>query len=337
MSSKFERLSLLGLPQEVRDSILDLLILSERPAPPIPQHPPDLQQSHLLGSYYSSGWEVDNDPRNSDTRSKEHWRTDRNHYPTLLVNRQLHDETQQTIERAPTKHCYKMDIIIMEPCPPKLTWLSLPALTDRIETFRAVIRTCNLEGNHPALRGGLRNLNHHKARYITWGFYDGLDRILKKGSFPSGCDRPTSIKCLELDLITPEASSEEATASDNNSGLDPMEAFFKKHESASLVELVAKNMNLLLGVHSYNEPLADIVLKQVGSMRLFHKGVFHQEWNLAELFEKVFVKDIPAFHSDEHGRSFEKMKAGILDSRVKFGLPVPTGKTGQEISSGTGL
>lgn len=124
--------------------------------------------------------------------------------PTLLVNHQLHIETLEVLSLLPTKHCYALDLILLNEehvCP---TWLSVPEVTTKVDKLYAAVRTMTTGENRDGFEQGCGG-----PQQIVWCFYGILERFLRVG--PVGLKTKSApetpdcfgIKMLELDFITP--------------------------------------------------------------------------------------------------------------------------------------
>jgi hypothetical protein len=97
--------------------------------------------------------------------------------PVLLVNRQLHAEALATLDVLPTKHCYTLDIMLVDERELWPTWLSVPALTTRVDKVYAAFRIIGTsKGQRSGFTGGDGGLP-----MITWCFYSILERFFRAG------------------------------------------------------------------------------------------------------------------------------------------------------------
>ena len=127
---------ILTIPREIRDFILELVVLGARSPP---QHASTLQtRGRALAkddcSYktWADGlgiWYEDPDP-------KIHA------FPILLVNRQLRAETLSVIRRLPKD--YWVDLLLVDESAVWATWLSVPCLTTAVNKVQADIRMIGL-------------------------------------------------------------------------------------------------------------------------------------------------------------------------------------------------
>jgi hypothetical protein len=216
MSSKVDDVSLIGLPRELRDQILDFVVMVE------PHRAPLRNLTSEMRLVDEERHEVNDIPYKSKNRGAGVFYTNDlgrfRLFPTLLVSHQLHAKTLAAIDRLPTKHSYRLDIAVVNGDQLWPTWLSIPALTTQIDHVYATIRTCELinhlrDADDFFVGGFLSGYERPKA---AWAFYDLLEQFLTVGpstqepdlwsSRAWGETRRTSIKTLDLDAITIDVS-----------------------------------------------------------------------------------------------------------------------------------
>ena len=189
--------SLLDIPREVRSHILELVLCSSR-APP--QNPATALQNRIeLHDVQYHAWEYG--PRNNKYEQGNYITTS---LPLLLVNRQLFVETQSVLERLSMKHSYSLDIMFVNEQELWPTWLSVPALSTRVDNLAATVR---IFGSPKSLgQSGFRGGDGGPPQ-IVWCFYSLMERFLIHGPvgkrISGSQDKNITIKVLTLNIVTP--------------------------------------------------------------------------------------------------------------------------------------
>ena len=311
--------NLLGLPRELRDQILDYVVLTERDVPQPPQHLAGNERTELWDCSYTSGRGTKNVQWKRDTDIVKLGRT--RILPTLLVNRQLYSETLTAVHRLPSKHSYKIDVMIVDGFQLWPTWLSLPSPTRYIDNVHATLRTFDLDILN-AYRGTGWSTSIGGPPPIAWCFFDLLDRFLKVGPFANARNTPVRIKILNLDVIT-------TNNFDNNTEEDELarsiEDSFNEADSDHLVEFLQTYFGLLLRMDNQVVKYGAIVYEHIGTIRLLRDGEFQQEWDLAECLANLW-KQTSHGHPLESQLppAFETLKEKIVSTRARFSLRVIT-------------
>lgn len=97
--------------------------------------------------------------------------------PTLLVNRQLRDETLAAIDILPSKYTYDLDILLVDGKFLYPTWLSIPALTNVVDRLHTSIR---IDLTAARQYQGFR-LGCGGPPILVWSFLAILNRFLSVG------------------------------------------------------------------------------------------------------------------------------------------------------------
>jgi hypothetical protein len=153
--------SLMNLPRELRDHILQFALLAETNQPPSLHQPfeelvasrkqydkPALQSwsSLLLG-----------DPSHAMSNATA----------LLLVNRQLRVETQEAMNKlAKQGVIYELDVVVLDEILPLTTWTCVPFLTTAVEELNISIRisgSYDLERQNPRRHGTLTRYKNLKC------------------------------------------------------------------------------------------------------------------------------------------------------------------------------
>lgn len=196
--------SLLNLPHEIRDAILEIVLLSSRPAP----------------SGVVTAAEHRLEPLSDDQLRYEAWgygsshtRFARSDYvsnacPLLLINHQLFAETKSVISRlASACLSYKLDVIFVDDHELWPTWLCIPSLAKQVNHVDVTLRVFDTKGDvseRDAFRGG-----DGSPPQIYWCFYFLLEHFLTHGPLcpdpyqtsKRTKDREVSVKTLTLNFV----------------------------------------------------------------------------------------------------------------------------------------
>lgn len=200
---------LLTLPREIRDKILELVICDERAPPPNPTAASS--DRTLLNDIECRSWHY------GPWHNKYEGQGPNGAYTTnsialLLANRQLSAETQDALERLPTTYSYGLDVMFVDEKELWPTWVSVPALSPRVDSVVATFRifgTWDGEGRFPF------RLGDGSPPEIVWCFYSLMERFLTCG--PVGkrklqyLDRNITVKFLTLNILTPPGLEPVAT------------------------------------------------------------------------------------------------------------------------------
>lgn len=310
---------LLKLPREVRNKILNFVIAT--PITP-PQDPKDASKRMEF--------------RKSDTQKIRGWfdgggvkyapafnRIDL--LPTLLVNRQLYFESISVIELLTTRHCFEMDVMIVNEKELWPTWTSVPAPIARAEKVRASFR---IFGINEESRGGF-NGGAGGPPLITWSFYSLLARYLSLGpiGYPiKEAETGISIELLELNVWTP------------NGPLAPVEEMYDPFgdrirqlrsstsieylmPSSWLVEYMHHHIQRLLAMSPGTTPYGGVLFERIGRIRILLDDKLCHEWNLAEELRNAKGNDYFVWFEGQKSRfKFKKWKENAYKMRTELGL-----------------
>lgn len=165
---KSDMSSLLALPPEIRDSIIEQVLCCCR-APPT--YPSTLGRTDFHDIDYAA-W------RSKTTIYHEHRTT---HCPSnclslLLTSRQIHDETRAVLDR---KKCpFVLDISVLNDYDLFPTWISIPCLTNRVRVLDVDVR---LFGSIIPSKIARRLVGDGGRLGFHWSFYALLERFLYYG------------------------------------------------------------------------------------------------------------------------------------------------------------
>ena len=328
--------SLLGIPRELRDNIIELVLLFTH----TPLDYPGAALQHrvpLIDIDYRS-WEYG--PCNNLYEKQDFVPTS---LPLLLVNRQLYAETRAALQRLPEGHSYLLDVMLVDEAELWPTWLSVPVLVDRVDSVLAKFRIFGNQQNdyHSVLDPG-----DASPLQLVWCFYCLLERFLRRG--PVGqrrmrlADRNITIKTLTLDFLSPSDSTMRLRSTneyrqwlksrsklrglweqpDGNNSVVPSDM-----HPEWLMDFVSDYICMLLGMDYHMELYGKILYERVGVIRVCVDGKLETEYNLAEMLAKLRFDR----HENTSGYAcpyesvhyLREWKKKALNKRREAGLPAP--------------
>ncbi|KAF2430635.1 hypothetical protein EJ08DRAFT_214250 [Tothia fuscella] len=199
--------SLLNLPQELRDFIIEHALISTSRPPPIHSRTgeatEELQDIDYVSRSQGRGIHYLNGKHQTSA------------FGLLLANQQIHNETKAAISRlssAGTK--YTMDLILENEEFLNPTWTFVPPLTRTVDAFEVTFRifgTANNETN------GFMDVDGSTGSTI-WRLYSVLERFMRCGALAARSpaeDRRLRLKVLYLNILTPSTNSETTLAPDD--------------------------------------------------------------------------------------------------------------------------
>lgn len=327
--------SLLGIPRELRDNIIELILLSTH----IPPDYPGTALRHrvpLIDIDYRS-WEYG--PCNNLYEKQDFVPAS---LPLLLVNRQLCMETKAALQRLPEGHSYLLDVMLVDEAELWPTWLSVPVLVDRVDSVLAKFRIFgNLQDDyHSVIDPG-----DASPPQLVWCFYSLLERFLRRG--PVGqrrmrsTDRNITIKTLTLDFLSPSDSTMVLQSTNEYrqwlKSRSKLRGLWKQPDGNTsviqtemdpewLVDFVLEYLCSLLRMGYHTALYGKILYERVGVIRACVDGKLEGEYNLAERLAKLRFDR----HEDTFGYAcpFERLdyfwewKKQALIKRREAGLPV---------------
>ena len=201
-SRRSSKTPILIIPRELRDEIIDLVLLSGR----IPPQRPDEKLNDRIELYECPF-------HNEFKAGLVKYIMDPSVYlpngiGLLLANRQLHEETMQRIKDHEAQNLwkYKIDIMLVEEKALWPTWVCIPPKIVHADTMEVTFRImgCDETAKRPEFqfsRGG-------GPSPITWGFYCILDRFLRLGPAKpitgEYVEKAIKVKNIKMNFITPE-------------------------------------------------------------------------------------------------------------------------------------
>lgn len=347
--------SLLTIPHEIRDAILETVLLSSRPAPPdvatAAQHrlepvPRDRLQYAAWG-YGSSHTRFER----SDYVS--------NAYPLLLVNQQLSAETKSAVSRLTLAGLsYKLDVMFVQERELWPTWLCIPSLAQHVDYVDVTFRIFGPRTDGTSAFAG----GDGSPPQIYWCFYFLLEYFLTHGPIrPSlgatpkpNDNRQISVKTVNLNFVAGDSHLLPPTAEESYykprrhyQGRMP---FGKEKQYIIRPEWLALTINhpflKLLSMGYHTAAYGGIIHERVGSVRFNVDGELLQEIDIgARLASLSFAPDAghPRYTTQTFGhlsgedrlRAFWRWKEKAVQKRKERGLSVPDSvvmPTPQELS-----
>ncbi|KAE8337286.1 hypothetical protein BDV24DRAFT_140230 [Aspergillus arachidicola] len=191
--------SLLDLPLELRELIIELVLKDQRIPPAAPS------QSNR-GSFRDMGYRA--------WRQIIYYERRQSHCPynasgLIRTNHQLSEETLATLHRISSSP-YVLDLSVLNDVGLYPTWLSVPRLTHRVSTLHVNVRLFGHILSRDSARSQVGDGGHLG---FQWSFYALLERFLRygpvdektsRGKDPTYVHRDVTVKTLVLDFQSAE-------------------------------------------------------------------------------------------------------------------------------------
>lgn len=198
---------LLSLPQELRDFIIEQALTSRGDAPPqLDKEAPTKEHDDLTYVSRIGG-------RGVLYTARDHLTSP---FSLLLVNHQLHDETEAALKRFRTAegNKYDMDIILANEELIHPTWTSVPPLVRNVDSFAVTFRIFGIGDNNT---NGFMDAEGSVGATV-WRLYSVLERFLRCGAAPARSfteDRQLKLKLLDINVDTPKLTEGSQLAPDH--------------------------------------------------------------------------------------------------------------------------
>ncbi|KAH7419690.1 hypothetical protein BKA64DRAFT_651414 [Cadophora sp. MPI-SDFR-AT-0126] len=272
--SKDSRATLLGIPQELRDKILAMLIPCLKPAP---THQGDPDSREYL-----------NDTPSIHQTLVKYLTTIPvpDGIPTLKVNKQLRDETLALMQhlKLPSARSYRLDVMLIDGEELMPTWLYVPCLTTRVEELVANLRDLGPFSHRygRGFRGG-----DGGPPWMVWCFHSLLIRFLEAGPLgrqENRIDRGVSVQSVVLDIKTPAVQPGMIATVENST---PGRLRRMNRETGPkifmhpmfILGFVRRWINFISGSRSYG---GELIHTRVGILKLMLDGVLVEEYDVSE-------------------------------------------------------
>jgi hypothetical protein len=270
--------SLLSIPQELRDQIIENVIINEL-------KPPEDTKSAELNRSHST--EFDYPLCRSWSYGPQHVRYAKgkmrvNSASLLQVNKQLNEETKAALARRyPEGVKYKLDIMFVNEIELWPTWLLVPSVSHMVAEVDVKIRIVGekLSGSENAFKIG-----DGSPEQIVWCFYYVLEHFLDYGLGPSlGAKegikiqkRPTSVRNIKLDIVY------------GNSGHGiPQGSRSKRQDPQWLANFVCGRLNNITEMSYHTAPYGMIVYERVGKFQIAAESEIIEEINLGDSLARL--------------------------------------------------
>jgi hypothetical protein len=184
----------------------------------------------------------------------------------LLLNHQLHSETQDLIRLLPTKS-HVIDVIIAKETKLWATWLYAPVLSTRVDRVYAAIRTIGYYKNgHSLFRGG-----DGGPPQLTMSLYALIERGVSVG--PVGRrtmqdDKKIGIKELVIDIRSPDVPASKILPREHCAHRRKTQ-YRKEHGPEFLlhpdyiVDYVARDIRMLIGMSYYTASYGALLYEEL--------------------------------------------------------------------------
>jgi hypothetical protein len=218
--------SLLSLPQELRDLIIEYTISTAALAPTTLDKETATEQYDDLDYMSRIGG------RGVFYPAKKYHTSP---FALLLVNHQLHDETKGTLDRLSSSggNKYSMDIILSDEEFLYPTWTFIPPLVQKIDSFAVNFRIIGVGGNDT---NGFMDAGGSTGSAV-WRLYSVLERFLRCGaSKPRDAseDRGLRLKQLAINVETPTGVDKSIMAPEDI-GPDHLPMYRRDHAPHNMV------------------------------------------------------------------------------------------------------
>ncbi|WEW58607.1 hypothetical protein PRK78_004075 [Emydomyces testavorans] len=208
--------SLLNIPLELRDQIIELCLCS---CDPPPARPDIASREAAKLDHSSMAWDFGI----TNTLYEKGRGEIANSLPLLLVNRQFSTDTKNVLAWLAKSLTYRLDIVLLNELWVLPTWLCFPTVSNHVENFVVTIRVLGIckkgeYSNHPFVIGD------GSPPQIYWCFYSLFERFVKSGRLSSSTqkegtrDQRVFIQNLTLDFVNSEDNDNDPHLQDILSG-----------------------------------------------------------------------------------------------------------------------
>jgi hypothetical protein len=316
--------SLLSIPQELRDIILELVIASPADAPDISS--PD----HILNDRI----ELESDEalqawtKGKLILSKSSGPQHRHHI--FLVNHQLQSEASSVLQR--TKNNYNLDVILLQERYLVPTWLLVPKSGLQVDTFTCTLRIAgSAEPEESTGYSGFRG-GDGAGPAMSWVFYSLLELFILYGPSMRRCetsngDGTYSIHNLVINVETP-------LGIDPNRFGPPLTSTFhrrRKDDWAAtlldpeyLADFIERDIKMLLNMEYHAAGYGEILYEHIGTITVKLDGETRFNKDLGVVLEKLAPTYSDATSSrQKRVDAFTDWKPKAMAERRRLGLSVP--------------
>jgi hypothetical protein len=326
-----EMATLVSIPRELRDQILDHVIQShqnERPA--LDQtfgelvENREILKSPKLGSWCNT---VLNIPESVTPNATN----------LLLVNRQIHSETLQAIKRLNAR-TLELDVIILDEILPLPTWIHVPTSSTSLDKVNVTFRISGRYDRRKEKRDS-SNSSHSYSKYgffkgfrgsdgsgpaMDWQTYSILERFIRAG--PVGtvsadhAHRHMTVKSLVINVETPPGIDEVEFSAPRSSNFRRVnnDAALTVLDPAYLARSINGNMRGLLGCGHEWFRYGQILYEHVNTVTIQVNG---EDLNVLDVAERL--RDVGGFEEKYvSSEALAEYKRVTWEKRGQRGLKV---------------
>jgi hypothetical protein len=255
----------------------------------------------------------------------------------LLLNHQIHRETQELIRLLPTKS-YVMDVIIANEAKLWVTWLYAPVLTTRVDRVHTTIRSLG----YPEKRSPIFNFGDGGPLPLSPALYSLINRGVKVG--PVGRrtrpnDKNISVRELVIDVQPHDVSIIKIPAGEHCAHGESKQYIRENGSSGSrllhgpefILNVVLGNIGILLKMSYHTASWGGLLYERIGKIKVLLDGELRKEWDLAkELSAVEFDNSFGYYPPEQRPEIFRKWKLKAYRTRIELGLPVIPLKDGKK-------
>jgi hypothetical protein len=305
--------SLLHLPQELRDMIIEIAITTGTDAlQDLNATAESAEYAELLDIEYWS-WSQGRDVLYPRKAVKP------NALPLLLVNRDLYVQTGAVLNRI---NCAcELDVILVEEYQLWATWISVPTFAHKLDcvhvSFRIFPRT---KPTPDGYRGFAMSDDTPPAIY--WQLHSLLEHSLKCGPVGGNTRKHkgfTVIETLELNVITPKDTDihhpQDITVGEHHDT-------YSETNPKRWLQHISLGIELLLSLFRDAYPMGYMLFTKVGTIRFMLDGEVMEDRDLAiTLANKPYLPDVDPGKPGSESEWWDRMER-IRKSREDAGLKV---------------
>jgi hypothetical protein len=323
--------SLLTIPQELRERIVELVLTSDV------ADAPDLSKLELITQHRSEL------PKDKGTKVVRAWTGVRDLlfepfkpllHPIFLVNRQLSSDAALVLARI--KVDYHLDVILLNEVSLLPTWIMIPKLASRVETLTCTFRIAGSAELGTGYRGyrGFRG-GDGAGPAMAWVIYCLLELFILHGpsfgygrDISSSSDQGYSIRTLVINVETPP-------------GIDPSRfgppltshSFGRRRREGEtqpnvvdpkyLVKFIQTEIQGLLCMGYHTAEYGDILHENIGSIVIKLDGETHFNQDLWEVLKDLSpTYDGATFSKHQRVKGFQDWKPRAIAKRSRRGLNI---------------
>ena len=322
--------SLLDIPRELRDRILELAICAKLDAPRPPGEAGISTRKRLTDIGYKV-WHADENvlylPKTVAPASLS----------LLLTNRQIHDETTETMKRTGAASRYELDLMLVDEHMLLPTWVCVPSFCERVTSVHTTLRIC---GGYPGRFRSIFTGGDGGPPKIVWRFYSVLERFLQCGPMGENAKRKDlfiTIDSVDIDIITPELAPNHKFGSvseplgqtrRNRRPADEMQKEVIHPEQLAL--FLWSEILGLLHLSCHTASFCNMLYEQIGTMRILVDGEFFRALHLSDDLNRAQWEYDP--HLREESR-FRKWKKKTMKSRKSLGWTVTSDDAAKRVTA----